>query len=75
MKTGFDSCGYKGDWFCFSWDHFPASDLHEVPSTYSDGADGAFKSYLGRKRKDHNLFNKQFAYDSAGQSSISLSHN
>lgn len=53
----------------------PAGDLSRVPSSYSDGADGAFKRYLGRKRKENNLFNKQFAYDSAGQSSTSLSHN
>lgn len=56
-------------------EYSPAGDLNDVPSFHSDGADGAFKKYLGRKRKEHNLFNKQFAYDSAGQSSISLSHN
>lgn len=52
-----------------------AGDFHDVPSFHSDGGDGAFKRYLGRKRKEHNLLNKEFAYDSAGQSSISLSHN
>jgi len=53
----------------------PGGNLNDVLSFHSDGADGAFKRYLGRKRKEHNLFNKQLAYDSAGQSSISLSRN
>lgn len=52
-----------------------AGDLNDISSFHSNGADGAFRRYLGRERKEHNLFNKQFAYDSAGQSSISFSHN
>lgn len=56
-------------------EYSPAGDLNDVPSFHSNGADGAFRRYLERERKEHNLFNKQFAYDSAGQSSISFSHN